>query len=266
LTGALASRRLARGRLAPGLRATKHSADNLDGDSGMHIALFDIDGTLTASNAIDSACRADAFRDVFGFELDRNWDAYEHTTDRGIATEALRARGGEVTEHDLSLDRPRCVQLLMERMKKLDEIPGAGAFLTALLAHDWCIAFCTGAWGDSARLKLSRARLPLDLPLASCDDDISREGILQRGIALVGGGSDDVVVSFGDAPWDVRAAKSLRLPFIGIASGMRAEELRRSGAAEVVKDYRNAAAVFSAIDRLLDCTSACAVVGGAEPA
>ncbi len=217
----------------------------------MNIALFDIDGTLTASNAIDSECRAEAFRDVFGFDLNTNWNAYDHVTDRGIAIQALRERGRLATEHDLSLDRARCVQLLTERMTKLDEIPGAGAFLAALLARDWRIALCTGAWGDSARLKMSRAGLPLDLPLASCDDDISRKAILQRGIALVGGGPHDIVVSFGDAPWDVRAAKSLRLPFIGIASGMRAEELRRSGAAEVFEDYRDAAAVFSAIDRVM---------------
>ena len=215
----------------------------------MRIALFDIDGTLTASNEIDSDCRAEAFRDVFGFELDRNWDAYEHTTDRGIATQALREHGREATEHDLSLDRARCVQLLTERMTELDEIPGAGAFLATLLAGDWRIALCTGAWGDSARLKLSRAGLPLDLPLASCDDAVSRKAILQRGMVLVGGGPHDVVVSFGDAPWDVRAANDLHFPLIGIASGLRAQELRRSGAADVFEDYRDVDSVLAAISR-----------------
>lgn len=216
----------------------------------MNIALFDIDGTLTASNAIDSECRAEAFRDVFGFDLNRNWDAYEHTTDRGIAIQALRERGRVATEHDLSLDRARCVQLLTERMTNLQEIVGAGAFLAALLARDWRIALCTGAWGDSARLKLSRAGLPLDLPLESCDDEISREGVLRRGIALVGGGSHDTVVSFGDAPWDVRAANTLHLPFIGIASGLRAQTLRRSGATEVFEDFSDAAGLFAAIGRV----------------
>ncbi len=134
-------------------------------------------------------------------------------------------------------------------MTDLDEIPGAASFLAALLARDWRIALCTGAWGDSARLKLSRAGLPLDLPLASCDDDISREGILQRGIALVGGGPHDTVVSFGDAPWDMRAAARLKLPFIGVGSGSRAEELRRSGA-EVFENYSDAAAVLEVIDRV----------------
>jgi len=207
----------------------------------MPIALFDIDGTLTASNEIDSACRAQAFLDIFRFPLNTNWNDYEHVTDRGIATQALQEHGGEVTEHDLSLDRARCVQLLTERMTKLDEIPGAGAFLAKLLAHHWRIALCTGAWGDSARLKLLRAGLPTDLPLASCDDDISREAILRRGVALVGG-EDDFIISFGDAPWDVRAAANLGVPFIGIG--------RRSGAADAFDDYRDTAALFAAIERI----------------
>jgi beta-phosphoglucomutase-like phosphatase (HAD superfamily) len=218
---------------------------------GMRIALFDIDGTLTASNEIDSICRADAFRDVFGFELDTDWNAYEHTTDRGIATEELRrARGREPSPDELSLDRARCAQLLTERITSLKEIAGAAAFLAQLLARDWRIALCTGAWSDSARLKLARAGFTVQLPMASCDDDISREAILTRGIALAGGTRDDIVVSFGDGPWDVRAAANLQLPFIGIGSGQRAQILRRSGAAEVFEDFRDAAAVFAAIDRV----------------
>ncbi|MBV8544744.1 MAG: HAD family phosphatase [Acidobacteria bacterium] len=208
----------------------------------MPIALFDIDGTLTASNDIDSECRAQAFMDVFGFPLNTNWNDYEHVTDRGIAIQALReARGRVPTEHELSLDRTRCVQLLDERMKFLDEIVGACAFIKQLRAREWRIALCTGAWGDSARLKLARAGLPTDLPLASCDDDISREAILQRGIELAGS-VDDVIVSFGDAPWDVRAAATLQLPFIGVGS--------RSGAAVVFEDYRDTAALFAAIERV----------------
>ena len=71
----------------------------------MPIALFDIDGTLTASNEIDSVCRAEAFRQVFGCELDTNWGSYEHTTDRGIAIEALWQ----------ALVRPRCSKTFLIR-------------------------------------------------------------------------------------------------------------------------------------------------------
>jgi beta-phosphoglucomutase-like phosphatase (HAD superfamily) len=194
----------------------------------MPIALFDIDGTLTASNEIDSICFADAFRDVFDLSIDTNWDAYEHTTDRGIATEALRRAGRDTDESALALHRTRFIELLDQRMMSLDEIPGASAFVTELLDRNWRIALCTGAWSASARLKLARAGFDFELPLASCDDDISREAILRRGIELAGGASD-IIVSFGDAPWDVRAAANLGLPFIGIG--------RRSGAAEAFDDF-----------------------------
>src|SRR4051812_8738540 len=116
----------------------------------MRIALFDIDGTLTASNAIDSLCFADAFRDVFGIDIDTNWNAYEHTTDRGIATDALLRAGLDASESALILHRTRFIQLLTSRMRSLDEIPGAGAFIAQLLARDWRIALCTGAWSESA--------------------------------------------------------------------------------------------------------------------
>lgn len=216
----------------------------------MNIALFDIDGTLTESNEIDSICFADAFREVFGVELDTDWDSYRHTTDRGIVVEALqRARGHEADAREIALHRTRFMQLLGERMTELSEVPGAAAFLVQLQARDWRVVLCTGAWSESARLKLTRAGLPTGLSLASCDDDISREGILRHGIGLAGGSDGDVIVSFGDAPWDVRAAANLRLPFIGIASGARAESLRRSGAAEVFDDFREAFAVFGAIAR-----------------
>jgi beta-phosphoglucomutase-like phosphatase (HAD superfamily) len=217
----------------------------------MNIALFDIDGTLTASNEIDSICFADAFRDVFGAGIDTDWDSYQHTTDRGIVIEALRRlRGREADAHEIALHRTHFVELLDERMTELNEVPGAAAFLAQMQSRDWRIVLCTGAWSDSARLKLMRARLPTSLPLASCDDDIAREGILRRGIELGGGRNGDVIVSFGDAPWDVRAAANLKLPFIGIAADARAESLRRRGASEVFADFRDADAVFAGIDRV----------------
>jgi beta-phosphoglucomutase-like phosphatase (HAD superfamily) len=211
----------------------------------MPIALFDIDGTLTASNDIDSECFADAFRDVFGIEIDTNWGSYEHPTDRGIASEALRRSGRAADESVLALHRTRFIELLDQRMPTLDEIPGARAFLSELLARDWRIALCTGAWSASAWLKLARARFDFDLPLASCDDDISREGILRHGIELAGG-SDDTIVSFGDAPWDVRAAANLGLPFIGIGD----ESPQCSDAATVFGDFIDADAVLDAIYRV----------------
>ena len=158
----------------------------------MNIALFDIDGTLTESNEIDSLSFADAFRDVFGVGIDTDWDSYLHTTDQGIVVEALRrARGREADAREIALYRTRFVQLLGERMTELNEVPGAAAFLAQMQARDWRVVLCTGAWSDSARLKLTRAGLPAGLPLASCDDDIAREDILRRGRTVGRAGSGE---------------------------------------------------------------------------
>lgn len=65
----------------------------------MRIALFDIDGTLTASNAIDSECRAAAFHDVFGFTIHTNWIQYNTSP---IAASPRRRSSRNIIE-----DRPR---------------------------------------------------------------------------------------------------------------------------------------------------------------
>ncbi len=49
--------------------------------------MFDLDGTLVDSCAIDADCYLQALVDVFGFDLetiDRDWANYPHITDAGI--------------------------------------------------------------------------------------------------------------------------------------------------------------------------------------
>jgi len=41
----------------------------------MKLAIFDLDGTLTATTAIDDYCFAKAFLDEFGFAIRTDWDA-----------------------------------------------------------------------------------------------------------------------------------------------------------------------------------------------
>jgi beta-phosphoglucomutase-like phosphatase (HAD superfamily) len=48
----------------------------------MNLAIFDIDGTLTESVAVDEACFVQAFRDVFGIKwINTNWLEYNFQTD-----------------------------------------------------------------------------------------------------------------------------------------------------------------------------------------
>lgn len=214
-------------------------------DSPLKLALFDVDGTLTDTNTIDSECFVDALSAEFGIDsINEDWSAYTHTTDRGILTELLqRAWSREPDEESLAAHRRRFVALLSDRMPKARAIPGAVDFLERVREDGWSVVLCTGAWGDSARLKLARAGFPHDLLLASCDLATSREAILQAGIEMAASPCDSIVV-FGDAVWDIRAARNLQLPFIAVATDTKADTLRREGADVVIDDYSDAASVL----------------------
>jgi phosphoglycolate phosphatase-like HAD superfamily hydrolase len=209
------------------------------------LALFDIDGTLTDTNRIDGECFVAAWREQFaGASIDDDWSQYPHTTDRGILRELFRrSLSREATEADLEAHRVRFIEHLRERMQSGLALPGAIEFLAILPGEGWTVVLCTGAWGESARLKLDRAGFPFGLRVASCDQFESREDIVRHGIALAGGLGDTNVI-FGDATWDVHAARNLALPFIGVGGVRRAERLRAAGAEHVIADYSDATEVL----------------------
>jgi phosphoglycolate phosphatase-like HAD superfamily hydrolase len=55
------------------------------------LAVFDIDGTLTDTEAVDTERFVSAFRQEFGLRLDElDWGAYPHATDSGITREVFQ--------------------------------------------------------------------------------------------------------------------------------------------------------------------------------
>jgi phosphoglycolate phosphatase-like HAD superfamily hydrolase len=114
------------------------------------------------------------------------------------------------------------------------------------------VAIATGGWSPSARLKLAAAGLDDPrLVLACSSDAVTRTEILElaHGRARERVGADfQRVVSVGDAAWDVRTAAELRWPFVGIGRGARARALREAGAAIVLPDFTDRAAVYAALD------------------
>lgn len=114
------------------------------------------------------------------------------------------------------------------------------------------MALATGGWGPSARLKLAAAALDEPgLVLACSSDAPTRPEILQLALrrARERSGADfDRVVSVGDAAWDVRAAAEVGWPFVGVGRGVRARALREAGAAIVVADFSDRAAVYEALE------------------
>jgi len=217
----------------------------------MKLAIFDIDGTLTETNEVDDKCFVDAFADSHQItEIETDWTKYTHITDSGLVSEIFNQKlGRSPNEEDFLIFKNCFIKNLNDYAFKEEtlfaEVPSAKTMLeTFSLEKDWVIALATGSFYDSAKLKLEKAKIDIkDFTIASADDAISREEILQmaieKSLEKYGLKKFEKIVSIGDGVWDVRTAKNLRLDFIGIASGKRAEALRDEGANYIIKDFRD---------------------------
>jgi phosphoglycolate phosphatase-like HAD superfamily hydrolase len=213
----------------------------------MHLIVFDVDGTLTRSTAVDAACYAQAVSEHLGARIDTNWSSYRHPTDAGILQELLeRAGTTSPAQVDVGAVRRRFVDLLSGAFAAdpgcCREVPGAAEFIQRLqgMTHIQ-LAIATGGWAESARLKLRHAEIAVNgIPFASSDDSYSRENILrlacQRATAQAGG-TFAAVTYVGDGPWDLSAARSLGFRFVGIACDGEVEHLRSVGAPVVCRDF-----------------------------
>lgn len=150
----------------------------------MHLIMFDIDGTLTQSNALDTAAFLQALSDAFGIAIDPpDWSIFKHVTDVWIFDEIYRSHfGRSPTEQEIEAFRRHLIARLTtarDQMGGVQAIPGASEAIAALKNHPkYAIARASGAWTDSALLKLQSAGLPYqDIPAAFSDDASSREEI-----------------------------------------------------------------------------------------
>jgi phosphoglycolate phosphatase-like HAD superfamily hydrolase len=211
--------------------------------SERRLVLFDIDGTLTATNDVDTECYTRAVAEALGLTAtDIAWSESPHISDTGIARWLwMQHRGCLPSENELSAVRARLVELLDDQCRQNPDrfraVTGAADAVERLHADGWVIALATGGWGPSARLKLAAARLPADLPIFCSDDAFERETIVSLArdhCVRAAGGAFDRVVSVGDGVWDVRTAGQLGLPFVGVATGAKAERLKALGASHVI--------------------------------
>lgn len=212
----------------------------------MHIYIFDIDGTLTDSVAAHQRCFSAAFRALGMLDVDENWSGYRHHTDSGIFREAFaRAHGRDAAE----ADEARFVSALVEEWERVpdrvQEIAGATDFMARLAgAGRVRFAFATGSYRALAQAKLAAAGIACpERLLVTASEFGTREEIVGAAIAAASAGGQAAqiasVVSFGDGLWDWHTARNLRLQFVGVAVGAKAEQLRAAGAATVVPDFHH---------------------------
>ena len=224
------------------------------------LVMFDVDGTLTESFDLDSATYLDALRETFGFnDVSDDWAGYRNVTDAGILAEVFAARRGRLPTSDETHRMQTCfADMLAARIDAAGSVrPVAGA--AALLSHlsempdEYAVAYASGGWGVTARLKLRSAGLPVNgVPGAFSDDDVSREGICRaahRRAEARYGCELRTVVYVGDGGWDVRTSRQLGYGFIGVGHEGGAAKLRTEGAAEVLHDFQEMAAFFAAVRR-----------------
>jgi phosphoglycolate phosphatase-like HAD superfamily hydrolase len=222
------------------------------------LAIFDIDGTLTDTTGVDDECYRTAIADSLGVSPEAiDWSGAAHVTDSEIFRWLCAAhRRSEPSADEMTGARSRFVEQLTAALEesptRFTSIAGAPRMLRQLVERGWSVAVATGGWGPSARLKLRVAELPIDDAVFACADDArSRADIVQ--LARVRAEAFyqrrfDRVVSVGDGVWDVETAIVLGLPFVGIATGARADRLRSAGARAVLPDYSNLDAVWTALD------------------
>lgn len=184
------------------------------------LAIFDVDGTLTDTNAVHIACYFWAAAAVYGPAAARaDWAGAPHVSDAAIAHWLAEAHLGRPPRAD-EFDAHRAGFLVHLREALACDpagfapVPGAPGLLVALRVAGWHVALATGSWGASARLKLAATGVADgDVPLASADDGRSREDIVRAAAERAGAPLEawGRAVSVGDGAWDVRTAATLGL-------------------------------------------------------
>lgn len=189
----------------------------------MNAVIFDIDGTLLESAAVDDALYRKAVRTVLGdVQLRPTLHDYPFVTDTGILQQILADNALAAEERLLDEIRSIFVAYLRDHVSAhgpFAEVAGAQEFLRSLReSPSYAVAMATGGWRQSAEFKLLSAGFDLaDIPLATADDHHERTTIMEIALDRMGGPFDSVTY-YGDGPWDRQACDHLGWEFIAVGA------------------------------------------------
>ena len=153
------------------------------------VAVFDIDGTLTDTNAVDDECFVRAVGQVLGADVrGTDWATAPHVTDAAILEWLCERHCGRPLR-DGEVDHARRVFLEILRSElttnahRFRPIPGARDVFARLDSAGWEVVVATGGWETTARLKLQAIGIDHErVPLASASDARTRTEIIAMAI------------------------------------------------------------------------------------
>jgi phosphoglycolate phosphatase-like HAD superfamily hydrolase len=224
----------------------------------MRLAVFDVDGTLTDTKAVDYECFLRAVADQLGVDRARlDLSEAPHVTDSAIAEWlSHKHRGRDLSEDEGVRLIDSFVGLLRAELARtaarFAPVAGAPGLFAELRVAGWEVAVATGGWAPSAHLKLTASGLAeAGLVMATASDASTRVEILRLALGRArerARGDYCRIVSVGDGVWDVRAAAELGWAFVGVGRGAAAGALRRAGATHVLPDFSDRAALRDALE------------------
>lgn len=189
----------------------------------MHAVIFDIDGTLLQSAAIDDELYQQAVRHLIPDAHIRPAIAdYDYVSDSGILTQIFADNGVSADDELAAAVQSRFVELLDDHIARsgaFPEIPGALGYLQHHIdSSEHAVAYATGGWRASARLKLKAAGFDgLDVPLATADDALDRKDIMLTALSHLGE-SFRSITYYGDGPWDRDSSEQLGWNFVAVGA------------------------------------------------
>lgn len=191
----------------------------------MKAVIFDIDGTLLQSAAVDEDLYKDAVRSVLqDAHIRPAFSDYDYVSDSGILSQIFLDNSvARDLGHETAI-KSRFVELLGNHISASGpflEIPGAKAFLTQLDgSSEHAVGIATGGWRASALLKLESSGFGhFDLPIATSDDAHDRKEIMQVALAQLGD-SFSSITYYGDGSWDRDASLQLGWNFVAVGPGL----------------------------------------------
>lgn len=193
--------------------------------SALKAIIFDIDGTLIESMAVDTELYFAAVREVLGpVRIRRDLHDYANVTDSGILAQLLEDNGFGYDGDVVARIRAIFVDGIQQHIAASGPFPAIdGAlqfFERSLQANNTGVAIATGGWRRSAMLKLASAGFAIDgIPLVTADDSQSRVDIMRTALAGIGERFESITY-FGDAEWDRRACDALGWNFVAVGPGL----------------------------------------------